>query len=93
MRSDGLDRVCRAGTAAIGRPDRTLDAINAYSAAAADDVLPIGRADVEHAKHTLLRYPALSARDALHVAVMARHHIAALATKPYIHCIDSAKRH
>ncbi len=40
-----------------------------------DDVLPIGRADVEHAKDTLLRYPALSARDALHVAIMARHNV------------------
>ncbi|HKI43180.1 MAG: type II toxin-antitoxin system VapC family toxin [Mycobacterium sp.] len=43
-----------------------------------DDVLPIGRADVEHAKDTLLRYPALSARDALHVAVMARHNVTQL---------------
>ncbi|MGO9749297.1 MAG: type II toxin-antitoxin system VapC family toxin [Mycobacterium sp.] len=43
-----------------------------------DDVLPIGRADVEHAKDTLLRYPALSARDALHVAVMARHNVTRL---------------
>jgi predicted nucleic acid-binding protein len=43
-----------------------------------DDVLPIGRADVEHAKDTLLRYQTLSARDALHIAVIARHDIAQL---------------
>ncbi|HWS92876.1 MAG TPA: PIN domain-containing protein, partial [Mycobacterium sp.] len=43
-----------------------------------DDVLSIGRSDVEHAKDTLLRYPILSARDALHVAVMARRNIAQL---------------
>ena len=38
-----------------------------------DDVLPIERQDVEAAKDTLLRYPALSARDAVHAAVMDRH--------------------
>lgn len=43
-----------------------------------DDVLPIGRADVEHAKDTLLRYPAFSAREALHVAIMARHNVTQL---------------
>ncbi len=43
-----------------------------------DDVLPIGRVDVEQAKDTLLRYPGLSARDALHVAIMARYDIAQL---------------
>jgi len=43
-----------------------------------DDVLPIGRVDVEDAKDTLLRYPALSARDALHVAIMARHTVTQL---------------
>ena len=43
-----------------------------------DDVLPIERGDVEHAKDTLLRYQTLSARDAVHVAVMVRHDIAEL---------------
>jgi hypothetical protein len=43
-----------------------------------DDVLPIGRTDVEHAKDTLLRCRGLSATDALHVAVMSRHSIARL---------------
>jgi predicted nucleic acid-binding protein len=41
-----------------------------------DDVLPIGRTHVEQARDTLLRYRGLSARDALHVAVMAHHNIA-----------------
>ena len=43
-----------------------------------DDVLPIRRSDVEHAKDTLLRYPRLSARDALHIAIMARYNITQL---------------
>jgi uncharacterized protein len=40
-----------------------------------DDVLPISRNDAEHAKDIVLRYQRLSARDALHLAVMARHDI------------------
>jgi predicted nucleic acid-binding protein len=43
-----------------------------------DDVLPIARTDVEQAKDILLRYQNLSARDALHVAVMAPHGITEL---------------
>jgi len=43
-----------------------------------DDVLAIERADAEHTKDTVLRYHSLSARDALHVAVMARHGITEL---------------
>ncbi|BBX97077.1 type II toxin-antitoxin system VapC family toxin [Mycobacterium lacus] len=43
-----------------------------------DDVLPIGRTDVEQARDSVLRYQSLSARDALHVAVMARHDITRL---------------
>ena len=43
-----------------------------------DDVLAIERADVEHTKDTVLRYQSLSARDALHLAVMARHDITQL---------------
>jgi predicted nucleic acid-binding protein len=43
-----------------------------------DDVLAIERVDVEHTKDTVLRYQSLSARDALHVAVMARHDITRL---------------
>ena len=43
-----------------------------------DDVLPIARDDAEHAKDIVLRYQHLSARDALHLAVMARHGITRL---------------
>lgn len=43
-----------------------------------DDVLAIERTDVERAKDTVLRYRSLSARDALHLAVMARRDIGQL---------------
>jgi len=43
-----------------------------------DDVLPIVRADVERAKDIALRYQSLSARDALHLAVMEHHGITQL---------------
>lgn len=43
-----------------------------------DTVLPIERGDVEQARDVLLRYQELSARDALHIAVMARHDITVL---------------
>jgi uncharacterized protein len=38
-----------------------------------DDVLPVAREDAEAAKDVLLRYASLSARDAVHIAVMNRH--------------------
>lgn len=41
----------------------------------ADETLPIERADVESARDLLAGYPELSARDALHLAVMQRHGI------------------
>jgi predicted nucleic acid-binding protein len=40
-----------------------------------DDVLPVELADVERAKNLLLHSAGLSARDALHAAVMQRHGI------------------
>ncbi|MBK7974049.1 MAG: type II toxin-antitoxin system VapC family toxin [Deltaproteobacteria bacterium] len=40
-----------------------------------DEVFPIESADVERAREVLLARPALSARDALHVAVMKRHRV------------------
>lgn len=43
-----------------------------------DEVLPIERTDVEHARDALLRYQTLSARDALHIAVTAHHDITRL---------------
>jgi uncharacterized protein len=45
-----------------------------------DEVLPIEREDVEAAKDLLLRYTSLSARDAVHAAVMRRHGIERIMT-------------
>jgi uncharacterized protein len=56
---------------AIGRRDAVQPAFDALRGVV-DDVLPITEADVMAAKDTAAGYPALSARDALHVAVM--HH-------------------
>lgn len=47
---------------------------------AVDEVLPVTREDVEDAKDIVLRYPALSARDAVHLAVMGRHGISRIIT-------------
>jgi predicted nucleic acid-binding protein len=71
-----LQEICHR-CAAINRREAIQPAFDAILGVV-DDVLPIGRADVEHAKDTLLRYQTLSARDAVHVAVMARHDIAQL---------------
>ena len=54
---------------AISRRDAiqpTFDALNAVI----DDVFPIQTSTVERAKDLVLGYPRLSARDAIHVAVM-----------------------
>ena len=62
---------------------RRLDAIQpAFDAVLGviDDVLPVELADVERAKSVLLGNDRLSARDALHVAVMERHRIARILT-------------
>ena len=40
-----------------------------------DEVLPIDLNDVEHARDIVLRHDGLSARDAIHAAVMSRHGI------------------
>jgi predicted nucleic acid-binding protein len=45
-----------------------------------DDVLDIGRADVLAAKRLVMTASGLSARDAIHVAVMQRHDIGSIAT-------------
>jgi predicted nucleic acid-binding protein len=42
---------------------------------AVDEVLPVDRAVVERAKQIVLAYQRLSARDAVHLAVMERHGI------------------
>ena len=58
--------------AAIGRRDAIQPAFD-VTLQIVDDVLSIERLDAEAAKDIVLRYAALSAREALHVAVM-RHH-------------------
>jgi predicted nucleic acid-binding protein len=45
-----------------------------------DDVLPVDRAAVERAKQIVLGYPRLSARDAVHLAIMERHSIERILT-------------
>ena len=62
--------------AAIRRPDAVQPAFSALLGVV-DDVFPIERADVERAKDVLLGLPGeVSARDALHVAIMQRHGVA-----------------
>lgn len=68
-----LQEICHR-YAATGRREAiqpTFDLVLGF----VDDVLPIDRVDVEAAKDVLLRYASLSARDAVHVAVMKRHGI------------------
>jgi predicted nucleic acid-binding protein len=45
-----------------------------------DEVLPVDRAVVERAKHIVLAYQRLSARDAVHLAVMEQHGIEQILT-------------
>ena len=63
---------------AIGRPEAIADAM-AASLGLVDEVLPIERADVLRAQ-ALLDETRLSARDALHVAVMRRHGVRRILT-------------
>ena len=56
---------------AIRRPDAVQPAFDALLGAV-DEVYPIERADVEQAKSLMLGLAPLSARDAVHVAVMKR---------------------
>jgi predicted nucleic acid-binding protein len=68
-----LQEICHRYVA-IGRREAiqpTFDRVLGFI----DDVLPIEREDVEAAKDIVLRYTSLSARDAVHVAVMGRHGI------------------
>lgn len=57
---------------AIRRPDAVQPAFDALLGVV-DEVYPIEHEDVEHAKTLLLGAAGLSARDAVHVAVMKRH--------------------
>ena len=65
--------------AAIGRRDAVQPAFDAILGVV-DDVLPIDRDDAVAAKDVLLRYDSLSARDAVHAAVMRRHRIERIMT-------------
>ncbi len=56
---------------AIGRPDAIQPALDALLGVV-DEVLPIEQVDVEGAKRVIDGIPGMSARDALHVAVMKR---------------------
>lgn len=64
---------------AIHRRDRIEPAFEALSGLV-EDVLAIEADDVFAAKNLLHAHPALSARDALHVAVMRRHEIPEIAS-------------
>jgi uncharacterized protein len=59
---------------AIGRRDAIQPAFTALLGVT-DEVFPVTQADVERAKDLLLGHSGLSARDALHVAVMQRHQL------------------
>lgn len=60
---------------AIRRRDAIEAAFRALSGVV-DEVLPVEMEDVEAARVSLQGHPRLSARDALHVAIMRRHGIA-----------------
>ena len=68
-----LQEICHRYVA-IGRREGIQPAFDAILGVV-DDVLPIDRADAEAAKDIVLRYASLSARGAVHVAVMKRHDI------------------
>ena len=59
---------------AIGRRDAIQPAFEALLGLI-DEILPIELTDVQRAKKVLLASPTLSARDALHVAVMERYEV------------------
>jgi len=65
-----LQEICHR-YAAIGRRDAIQPGFDVILRVV-DGVLSVGREDVEAAKDILLRYGSLSARDAVHVAVMER---------------------
>jgi uncharacterized protein len=68
-----LQQICHR-YAAIGRRDAIQPAFDALLGVV-DGVLPIDFEDAQAAKDIVLRYDALSARDAMHLAVMRRHGI------------------
>lgn len=64
---------------AIQRRDAIQPALEAVLAVV-DDVFSVERRDVERAKDIVLGHPHLSARDAIHVATMARHGVTRIMT-------------
>lgn len=64
---------------AIGRRDAIQPAFDALLGIV-DEVFPIEEADAQTAKAVVLGSPRLSARDALHAAVMRRHGVARILT-------------
>jgi uncharacterized protein len=73
-----LQEICHRYVA-IRRQDMLQPAFDAVLGIV-DDVFPIERDDVDEAKDTLLRYKSLSARDAIHIAVMWRRAIEQIMT-------------
>lgn len=73
-----LQEICHR-YCAIGRRDAIQPAFDAILEIV-DSVLAIDREDLQAAKDILLRYGSLSARDAVHVAVMRRHGIERIMT-------------
>lgn len=61
--------------AAIARPDAIQPALDALLGVV-DEVFPVEQVDVEKAKDVLLGVSGLSARDAIHVAIMRRRAVA-----------------
>jgi uncharacterized protein len=68
-----LQEICHR-YAAIGRREAIQPAFDVLLGVV-DDVLAIDLDDARSAKDVLLRYETLSARDAIHIAVMKRHGI------------------
>lgn len=73
-----LQEICHRYVA-IGRREAIQPAFDAILGVV-DEVLPIEREDAEAAKDIALRYADLSARDAVHLAVMGRQGIARIMT-------------
>lgn len=73
-----LQEICHRYVA-IGRREAIQPAFDAMLGIV-DQVLPLEVAEASAAKDILLRYPSLSARDAIHVAVMRRHGVERIMT-------------
>jgi len=64
---------------ALRRPEAVEPVFNALLSIV-DEVFPIELVDVHHAKDLLAEVPGLSARDATHAAIMARHDVTKVLT-------------